>query len=169
MSRRTRSSGGRCRSGWSIRHATSSGFRPSRKTQDLLSIYRTIREFCPQARLVVSLSPIPLVPTFRPVSALTANAVSKAVLRASIDETLAVIGEDGVLQYWPSYDIDVERFGTGRWWDDRRHILPEVIFNIMRLFEDAYCTGGSSERSVFRTLGEASGDGRTAGGVPPSD
>ncbi len=122
--------------------------------QNLLSIYRAIREFCPQAKIVVTLSPIPLVATFRPVSALTANALSKAVLRAAVDETLAVVGGDGVLHYWPSYEIVVEEFSSERWWDDRRHIRPEVIFYVMRLFEDAFCTGGSTGRSVLRALGE---------------
>lgn len=128
--------------------------------QNLLSIYRAIREFCPQAKIVVTLSPIPLVAAFRPVSALTAKAVSKAVLRAAIDETLAVVGGEGVLHYWPFFEIVVEGFGCGRWWDDRGHIRPELIFCIMRLFEDACCTGGSTEGSGLQALSE----GRTATG-----
>ncbi len=107
---------------------------------NMRAIYDTIREFRPEARIIFTLSPIPLVATFRPVSCLTANAVSKAVLRSAIDEFYAEVADEGKLYYWPSYEIVEQAFGTGKYWPDRRHIKKPVLNFIMALFETHFCT-----------------------------
>ena len=53
---------------------------------NLATIYRIIRQRRPEAAIVLTLSPVPLFATFRPVSCVTANSVSKAILRVAIDE-----------------------------------------------------------------------------------
>jgi hypothetical protein len=81
--------------------------------------------------------------TFRPVSCITANSVSKAVLRAAIDEVHREVAGDGMLLYWPSYEIVQEAFGPGRYRTDRRHVHERILDYVMALFETHYCVGST--------------------------
>ena len=109
--------------------------------ENLNRIYQLIRKHRPSAKIMFTLSPIPLVATFRPVSSITANAASKAILRAALDEFLrAHQPDDADLHYWPSYEIAMDVFAN-RWSEDRRHIKPKILEYIMTLFEHTWCTG----------------------------
>ena len=103
-------------------------------------IYDLIAKFRPEAKIIFTLSPIPLVATFRPVSCITANSVSKAILRASLDEVLRDVAAEGRAFYWPSYEIVMELFDN-QWRPDRRHVRPEILDFVMTLFEAHWCEG----------------------------
>jgi hypothetical protein len=105
---------------------------------NILAIYRLIRRYRPQAKIVFSLSPIPLLATFRDAGCLSANAVSKATLRVAIDETMRRVGHEGAMHYWPSYEIVSDLFHLP-YKPDRRHIREEVIAYILKLFETHWC------------------------------
>lgn len=115
------------------------GFRVSTVAENFDNLVATldlIRAARPNAAVVLTLSPIPLMATFRPVSCLTANAVSKATLRVALDQVMAQ-GRDNVF-YFPSYEMV-----TGACFDpfeeDNRHPRAEVIAAIMACFERHYC------------------------------
>ena len=55
---------------------------------NLREIVALLRKHVPAAVVVFTLSPVPLSATFRGVSCVTANAVSKAILRVAVDELL---------------------------------------------------------------------------------
>lgn len=131
---------------------------------NLRAIYRTIRHRRPDARLIITLSPIPLVATFRPNSCITANSASKAILRAALDEFYREVSGEGKLFYWPSYEIIQEAFGAGRWYDDRRHIVNEALDYVMRLFEMHFCTDTDAGRGILRALVAAKA---ATGEIPP--
>lgn len=105
---------------------------------NILAIYRLIRKHRPDARMLVTLSPIPLIATFRDAGCLTANSVSKATLRVAIDEAMREVGGEGYLYYWPSYEIVSDVFHLP-YKPDRRHVRQEVLDYIMRLFETKWC------------------------------
>ncbi len=119
-------------------------FRVSTHAENLANlreIHRIIRKHKPDAKIIFTLSPIPLVATFRPISCITANAASKAILLAALDEFLRCTQpEDSHLYYWPSYEIITDVFAN-RWLHDRRHIKPQILDYIMTLFEHVWCTG----------------------------
>jgi len=52
----------------------------------IAEIHRLIRKHVPDAKVLFTVSPIPLAATFRPVGCLSANSVSKAIIRAALDE-----------------------------------------------------------------------------------
>jgi hypothetical protein len=110
---------------------------------NMRAVYDTIREFRPDARIIFTLSPIPLTATFRPVSCITATVASKAILRAAIDELHREVADEGKLFYWPSYEIVEQAFGPGRYESDRRHIKGPILDYIMTLFETHYCVGST--------------------------
>lgn len=102
---------------------------------NLFRLYRLLRDTNPTAPIIFTLSPVPMTATFRGVSCLTANSVSKSVLRVAVDQLLRE-EDDRLLFYWPSYEIVTEYFGPEKAYaEDRRHVTPEAVSVIMRLFE----------------------------------
>ena len=117
-------------------------------TENLREIYKLIRKHRPEAKIVFTLSPIPLAATFRDVFCVTANRVSKAILRAALDEFMSDVREDGHAYYWPSYEI-VQAMSGSVWTDELRHIKTEVLDYIMTLFEHCYCSGTKPRMSLL--------------------
>ncbi|MEM9247214.1 MAG: GSCFA domain-containing protein [Pseudomonadota bacterium] len=106
--------------------------------ENIDAIYRLIRKHRPDAKVIMTLSPVPLIATFRDNSCITSNSVSKAVLRVAVDEVMRAHGGDGHLFYWPSYEIVMDVFG-GPFKADRRHLPRPVLDFIMIQFEDIWC------------------------------
>lgn len=107
--------------------------------ENLQAIHALIRAFRPDAAVLFTVSPIPLTATFRPVTCLSANAVSKAILRAAMDEFFRRNApNDPRLFYFPSYDIVMHGF-SHQWRDDRRHVYSHVLDFNMKVFERYYC------------------------------
>ena len=89
-----------------------------------------------------------MAPTFRGVACVTANAVSKSVLRVAVDELLCENGvgygkatsERSRLYYWPAYEMIKEGFADP-YLEDGRHPKPEIVQEVLRIFGKYYCAG----------------------------
>ena len=103
-------------------------------------IYSIIRKNVPTAKVLFTLSPVPLAATFRQISCISANSISKSILRASLDEFLREYSEDlgENLFYFPSYEVISELF-FNKFGDDGRHPQREIIDLIMNMFEGTFC------------------------------
>lgn len=122
---------------------------------NLLAIHRLIRTHRPQATIVFTVSPIPLRATFRQVSCLSANAVSKSILRAAVDQVHRDLTEtDDNLFYFPSYDVVLYGFNH-QWTVDRRHVYPHVLDFNMKMFEHYFCTPGISDEEMKKAYTRA--------------
>lgn len=89
----------------------------------------------PRAKVVLTVSPVPLVATYEPEHALVATTHSKAVLRAAA-ATLAKRFEQ--VSYFPSYEIITGPQARGRYYDeDLRSIRPEGVAHVMRVFMES--------------------------------
>jgi len=119
----------------------------------LAEIHRLIRKHVPNAKVLFTVSPIPLAATFRPVGCLSANAVSKAIIRAALDEFVREQPEElnRKLFYFPSMEIFQLAF-TDPWSSDIRHPHGYVIETIMQTFEAAYCEGERTLEDANRML-----------------
>lgn len=129
---------------------------------NIREIYRLIRKHRPSAKIIFTMSPIPLVATFRPIPCMTANSASKAILRAALDEFLREVIDEGFAYYWPSYEIVLDVF-SNRWKQDRRHVHDEILDFIMTAFEHVWCHGSTPRY----TLAEAWIRARAVEGVLP--
>ncbi len=96
-----------------------------------------IRARKPGASIIVTLSPVPLAATFRPISCLTANAVSKASLRMAIDGLMSGHPDDDALYYFPSYEM-ITDFIPDALEDDLRHPTRAAVTQVMSAFHRAY-------------------------------
>ena len=127
-----------------------------------------IRQVNPTAPVVVTLSPVPLKATFRDISCVSADCVSKSVLRVAIDR---VIGQQRPrVYYWPSFEIvkwvgchlPYPAYGA----DDGvvRHVSRYLVLNIV--FEFVRRFYGEAEYRRFADAAVA--DRRPGGpGEPP--
>jgi len=106
----------------------------------ILEIISLIRRHVPHAKLVMTVSPIPLIATFRPVSCITANSVSKSLIRAALDEALREMGRENGrdVYYFPAFELINECF-PNRFIEDGRHPHPMIVPSVMGLFEAAFC------------------------------
>jgi hypothetical protein len=105
----------------------------SENHDNLVRLVRAIRDVRPDAPIVFSLSPQRMIATFRPVSCVTANALSKSIVRAAIGEAMDELDDEQVY-YWPSYEIVTEVFGRDGYRDDGRHLDSNVSKVIVDLF-----------------------------------
>lgn len=114
-------------------------------------IRELIRKHVPSAKLLFTLSPIPLAATFRPMSCISANSASKAILRAALDEVMREHDDEmnQSLFYFPSYEIVNDLFFR-RFGPDGRHVRAEILGFVMRLFEAAYCDTPMSLETVTK-------------------
>ena len=111
------------------------------ETADALRrILALIQKHIPNASVVMTVSPVPLAATFRPVSCITANAVSKALIRGAMDEVLRQPGlaPSGGVFYFPAYEAVTTLFPQP-FVEDGRHCHDNIIPSIMHLFVAFYC------------------------------
>jgi hypothetical protein len=130
------------------------GFRTislEENTENLRAIIKMIRTHIPSAKVIVTLSPIPLVATFRNNACTASNAVSKASLRMAIDAVQTSGEFKDTLYYWPSYEIVMAGF-IAKWRPDRRHIKKPILDFIMTLFEHTWCDGGIEPKDMALAL-----------------
>jgi hypothetical protein len=108
---------------------------------NLEALVALVREVNPTAQIVFALSPVPLNATYRPVSCVTADSVSKAVLRLALDELLG--RQLPGVWYWPSFEM-VRSIGMhvhGAFFGDDgvvRHPSDHVVRDIVDCFVRCY-------------------------------
>ena len=106
---------------------------------DLTAFRAGLAEVNPQAQIVFTVSPVPLVATADPgAHVLSATTYSKSVLRVAA-ETMRR-GFDNV-HYFPSYEIITGAFNRGGYYaPDLRNVVEDGVGHVMRLFM-AHVTG----------------------------
>lgn len=120
------------------------GFRLStvkENTDNLFYIYKMIRKYRPNSKIIFTLSPVPLIATFRPIPCTSASSVSKAILRVALDTLCSYAKEEspGHVFYWPSYEIIKEYKNLYEL--DNRHIDMAAVETILSVFKDCYLKG----------------------------
>ncbi|WP_174299388.1 GSCFA domain-containing protein [Caulobacter sp. S45] len=124
----------------------------SRNIRDILDIIARAR---PGAKVVLTLSPVPLMATFRPISCITASSVSKAILRVGIDQVMSEARPN--VHYFPSYEMVLSAYDAP-FQEDNRHPRDEIVSEVMDVFERFYCLSDDGLR------GEG-GDGKARSGA----
>jgi hypothetical protein len=110
--------------------------------ENILATVDLLRAANPTAPIIVSLSPVPLEATFRPMSCMSADAVSKSVLRVAIDLVMQEQREN--VYYWPGFEM-IRWVGAHASWpaygfhDDRaRHVTRWAIGPIIMAFGETF-------------------------------
>lgn len=110
----------------------------------LASIIKTLKHLSPDIHIVLTLSPVPLNRAFGQNSAVTADCVSKSILRVAIQDVMSTVPEN--ISYWPSFEIVrwlgghlPPVFGV----DDgfARHVSKDMVNIVVDLFIKHYAEG----------------------------
>lgn len=93
-----------------------------------------------KVRVVLTVSPVPLVATYEPRSVMASTAYSKAVLRSVAQE---LVNEFDWVAYFASYEVITAAPNAGRYFaPDWREVLPEGVAHVMGLFMKHWALGG---------------------------
>ncbi len=103
---------------------------------DLGTFIGLLRSVNADARIVLTVSPVPLVATAVPRHVLWSTAYSKAVLRVACE---SVLNKTKGVSYFPSYEIVTGGHSRGSYFaDDLRSVKEEGVAHVMRLFLKHY-------------------------------
>lgn len=107
--------------------------------EDLRAFIVKLRLANPKIRVVLTVSPVPLIATAESKHVLVATTYSKAVLRAAAEE---VAMSDSLVDYFPSFEIITGSYSRGSYLaDDLREVKPEGVEHVMRVFLKHYTQG----------------------------
>lgn len=113
---------------------------------EMHAFVRELRGVNPGARLVLTVSPVPLAATAADRHVLVSTTYSKAVLRVAAERLISEL--DGVY-YFPAYEIVTGNFSRGSYFaEDLRSIREEGVKHVMSLFFRHASAGGDVHEAV---------------------
>lgn len=94
----------------------------------------TLKKYCPaEQKIVLTVSPVPLLTTFDVGDVLIANCYSKSLLRAIAS---VVVFENDHIDYYPSYESVTMSERHLAWAEDQHHVAKDLIkLNVGRMIE----------------------------------
>ena len=102
--------------------------------EHLFATVDIIRRQNPKAKILITVSPVPLRFTFTGADIVVANTYSKSVLRAACE---AVVRSRERIDYFPSYEA-VMLSSRGVWQKDRRHVTDRFVRKIVADLTERY-------------------------------
>lgn len=103
-------------------------------SNDLTKLCQRIRKVNPRARILLTISPVPLIATYENRHVLVSTVASKSILRVAAEE---VSGKLDHVTYFPSYEI-ITAPGNDYFENDLRQVSDLGVKHVMRLFERHY-------------------------------
>ena len=101
-------------------------------TSDLEQFVSLLHSVNPRAKVILTVSPVPLVATAEDRHVLVSTTYSKSVLRVAAD---AACRRGQGVTYFPAYEIVTGSFSRGAYFaDDGRTILESGVAHVMRVF-----------------------------------
>lgn len=109
-------------------------------TVDLMEFADRLHSVNERARLLLTVSPVPLIATYTDRHVLTATTYSKSVLRVAAAQ--AEYARESI-HYFPAYEIVTGAASGGRYFaTDLRSVTDEGVAHVMRVFRRHYIAGG---------------------------
>ena len=120
-------------------------------TSDMEEFVNLLRIVNPNAKIILTVSPVPLVATAEDRHVLQSTTYSKAVLRVAAENICSNL-ED--VNYFPSFEIITGDYSRGRYFaKDCRSVLERGVEHVMRLFLQHY----TNEEAVSHNASSRSG------------
>jgi hypothetical protein len=118
--------------------------------RDFLASADLIHAKNPNARMILSVSPVSIIATSEDRHVLVSNSASKAILRAAADE---VVRSRENIAYFPSYDLVTAAPNAARFYgDDTRRINSFGIDRTMKMFFDHFTSRPTDEQGAVQAL-----------------
>jgi tetratricopeptide (TPR) repeat protein len=128
-------------------------------TRSLADLVDLLGRVCPRDhRIILTVSPVPLLATFTSSDVAVANSYSKSVLRAAVEPFVA--GHPHI-EYFPSYESVVLTDRSVAFADDQVHIQVSMVrFNVDRMINRYVATDEDSVAGVIASAREDAAAGR---------
>jgi hypothetical protein len=108
---------------------------------DMRAFLWLLKSVNPKVRVVLTVSPVPLVATYEQRSVMASTAYSKAVLRTVAQE---LVNEFAWVAYFASYEVITAAPNAGKYFAaDWRNVTPEGVAHVMGLFMKHFASGGN--------------------------
>lgn len=131
---------------------------------DMTEFLERLHSVNPSARVILTVSPVPLVATAEKRHVMVSTIVSKSVLRVACD---ALTRGRSDFAYFPSYEIVAGGFaGRDYFAADRRSVTQEGVAHVMRVFDRHFVKRGLAEEALRRTM-RALTPGKADSGADP--
>ncbi|PSO09694.1 MULTISPECIES: GSCFA domain-containing protein [unclassified Sphingobium] len=115
---------------------------------DLLLFLERLGQVNPKVRVILTVSPVPLIATYEPKHVLCATTYSKAVLRVVAEQIAQKV--DWV-EYFPSYEMITGPHTRGAFYEeDLREVRPEGVAYVMSVFSRHYLSNGAQPAEQAR-------------------
>jgi hypothetical protein len=104
--------------------------------ESLTGFLATLREINASARVVLTVSPVPIAATMEPMHVVRASMLTKSTLKVAAE---AVAAKHDQVDYFASYDLVTANLGAERLFAaDGRHVADAVADRVTRLFAATY-------------------------------
>jgi hypothetical protein len=125
-------------------------FGVSEIVQDLKDFLARLSDVNRRARVILTVSPVPLIATFEPRHVLVSTTYSKSALRVAAEE---VARSAPNVTYFPSYEIITGNFNRGAYFEpDLRGVTQAGVDHVMRMFFRHFTPDASIAASVREAL-----------------
>ena len=99
---------------------------------DMQLFVEKLLEVNPRSKILLTVSPVPLIATYENRHVLVSTTYSKAVLRAAAEQ---VCKDNAMCDYFPSYEIITGNYTRSQYFEhDLRSVKAEGVDHVMRLF-----------------------------------
>jgi hypothetical protein len=113
--------------------------------EELLAVFALLQSINPRLKILLTLSPVPLVATYEQTSAVEATFYSKSLLRQAIDGAVKAWPQANVT-YFPSYEIITNpHVINDNFESDMRAISEAGVARVMAHFRTCFLTGDTVE------------------------
>jgi len=120
---------------------------------DLIEFIDLLRSVNPKAKVLLTVSPVPLVATAEPRHVLVSTTYSKSVLRVAAE--MATKARPDVA-YFPSYEIIIGSYNRGAYFHaDLRSVTEEGVEHVMRTFLRHYTEGSRARAAPAQSEADA--------------
>jgi hypothetical protein len=125
-------------------------FTMTETVADLTSLVELFQQRNSRVRILLTVSPVPLIATYEDAHVLEATTYSKSVLRAAAGEIARTYAH---VAYFPSFEIVTGSFNRGRYFaDDLRQVTDGGVDHVMKVFLRHYggvdAPTGNFEKSI---------------------
>lgn len=104
-----------------------------------------LKKHAPELRIVLTVSPVPLMSTHRPMDVMVANTYSKSMLRTAAE---TIVARHAFVTYFPSYESVTLSDRELAWEGDLVHVKPDLVaFNVGRMIK-AYVGGQDDDAQI---------------------
>ena len=117
---------------------------------DLRSFLALLRGVNERVRVLLTVSPVPLIATYEDRHVLTATTYSKSVLRVAAE---SIVRDHDWVDYFPSFEIITGSFNAGMYYQaDAREVTATGVAHVMRCFSKHYLAGARGHPEEARPL-----------------